>query len=281
MGRRIFIVVLLLVVLLAGGLFSLWYVGDKSLQNPGTDSDVPFYLQEQGDSDNDGLADWEELLWGSDLDNPDTDGDGTVDGAEVLADRSPTKPGPGDQLIRPEERAAATLGQALKERTKPLLKLEQEELAQRQTSYRISDLNIVATNQATLEAYTLVFVGFLRNMRTFSGENAVGLALAYDENSNPAIITKLIGMSNFFQQRATRMSGAAVPQSAAATHLDVVNSLQDLSNNIRDISRIPNEPVLAFQSTQVYTGKAIAVAGAIAQLDRYFYNQGIDLDQYK
>ena len=41
------------------------------------------------DSDNDGLKDWEEVLWGTDPHNPDTDGDGTPDGAEVAAGRNP------------------------------------------------------------------------------------------------------------------------------------------------------------------------------------------------
>ncbi len=35
------------------------------------------------DSDGDGLADWEELLWGTDPDNPDTDGDGIPDKESV------------------------------------------------------------------------------------------------------------------------------------------------------------------------------------------------------
>jgi hypothetical protein len=50
------------------------------------------------DSDNDGLRDWEESLWGTDKDNPDTDGDGTSDGDEVARGRDPLIPGPNDVL---------------------------------------------------------------------------------------------------------------------------------------------------------------------------------------
>lgn len=50
------------------------------------------------DSDNDGLRDWEESLWGTDKDNPDTDGDGTSDGDEVAANRDPLIAGPDDQV---------------------------------------------------------------------------------------------------------------------------------------------------------------------------------------
>lgn len=53
----------------------------------------------QSDRDNDGLNDWEEVIFKTDPDNPDTDGDGTVDGEEVRLGRDPAKPGPDDLFI--------------------------------------------------------------------------------------------------------------------------------------------------------------------------------------
>ena len=50
------------------------------------------------DVDRDGLKDWEETLWHTDPRNPDSDGDGTHDGAEVLEGRNPAVAGPGDEL---------------------------------------------------------------------------------------------------------------------------------------------------------------------------------------
>lgn len=43
------------------------------------------------DSDTDGLKDWEEALYKTDPKNPDTDSDGTMDGAEVAVNRNPLK----------------------------------------------------------------------------------------------------------------------------------------------------------------------------------------------
>jgi len=45
------------------------------------------------DSDEDGLPDWKEKLWNTDINNPDTDGDGTTDGDEVATGRDPAKAG--------------------------------------------------------------------------------------------------------------------------------------------------------------------------------------------
>jgi hypothetical protein len=59
-------------------------------------------LSEQGsvlpDTDQDGIKDWEELLRGTDVHDPDTDGDGSLDGAETAVSRDPLKPGPDDAV---------------------------------------------------------------------------------------------------------------------------------------------------------------------------------------
>ena len=51
------------------------------------------------DSDNDGLSDSEEALYGTDPHNPDTDGDGYSDGVEVRSGYNPLKPAPGDKVV--------------------------------------------------------------------------------------------------------------------------------------------------------------------------------------
>ncbi len=50
------------------------------------------------DRDQDGLSDLVENVYQSNPDNPDTDGDGTKDGAEVIAGRDPLQVGPNDLL---------------------------------------------------------------------------------------------------------------------------------------------------------------------------------------
>lgn len=57
------------------------------------------------DADRDALLDWEETLRGTNPKNPDTDGDGTQDGAEVASGRDPKVAGPDDSI----ETVAATL----------------------------------------------------------------------------------------------------------------------------------------------------------------------------
>lgn len=51
------------------------------------------------DSDQDGLSDEEERMYGTDPKNPDTDGDGYSDGAEIKSGYDPLRPAPGDKIL--------------------------------------------------------------------------------------------------------------------------------------------------------------------------------------
>ncbi|TSC68669.1 MAG: Uncharacterized protein G01um101466_357 [Parcubacteria group bacterium Gr01-1014_66] len=62
------------------------------------DSDAETRAQLNQDNDNDGLRDWEEVLFRSDPHNPDTDGDGTKDNDEIISNRNPLVAGPDDRL---------------------------------------------------------------------------------------------------------------------------------------------------------------------------------------
>ncbi len=50
------------------------------------------------DSDQDGISDEEEKTYGTNPNNPDTDGDGYTDGAEIKSGYDPIKPSPGDKI---------------------------------------------------------------------------------------------------------------------------------------------------------------------------------------
>jgi len=62
-------------------------------------AEQPFDKAVFNDSDQDGLSDEEEKIYGTNPFNRDTDGDGYSDGAEVKSGYDPLKPAPGDKII--------------------------------------------------------------------------------------------------------------------------------------------------------------------------------------
>lgn len=94
---RLKIILIILTVLIAGGLF-FWR--GKSIKIIGKNSYLSssLLINRDKDSDNDGLKDWEEAIYGTDKNNPDTDGDGANDKEEIVSGRDPLKKGPDDKL---------------------------------------------------------------------------------------------------------------------------------------------------------------------------------------
>ena len=83
------------IILIIGGLvFVLKYSDKESLVG----KKVKFSEQDLRDSDNDGLKDWEEELFKTNPNNPDTDNDGYIDGEEVNSGHNPLVKAPGDML---------------------------------------------------------------------------------------------------------------------------------------------------------------------------------------
>lgn len=107
---------ILLLLILAGGVLAGAYF--FKLQKDGTENSQLTAVQNSSqtgntiyekDSDNDGLKDWQEILYGTDPNNPDTDGDGTPDGEEVRLGRNPLAKGPNDKIL-PTQPATQTTG---------------------------------------------------------------------------------------------------------------------------------------------------------------------------
>ena len=112
-SKKISVIVVIL-VLSAGIIVSGYLILQSRITKANILEQITQNLKDQeiiDDLDYDGLTGWEENLHGTDPENSDTDGDGYLDGEEVIAGYDPTKPAPNDklntdsansQLIRPE-----------------------------------------------------------------------------------------------------------------------------------------------------------------------------------
>jgi len=104
---------LVIFILLISGLIS----GYAILKSKNSKADILRQLAQNfntenviNDHDFDGLADWEEEIHKTDPNNPDTDGDGYLDGEEVASGFDPTKKAPHDKLT---DEVSQQIGQGL------------------------------------------------------------------------------------------------------------------------------------------------------------------------
>jgi hypothetical protein len=113
--------ILLLICVIAAVLFILGDKGINALKEKifsfGSENkefsfgvDLPVKTDSK-DTDGDGLFDWQENIWGTSINNPDSDGDGTNDGEEVKNDRDPLIKGPDDKYLNNEQKIIAELTQ--------------------------------------------------------------------------------------------------------------------------------------------------------------------------
>ena len=97
--NRVVVPAVLILGVFIGGVAVLRTQGiGAQILNEGKKIFVPVASDSEADPDNDGLKNWEEKIQKTDPRNPDTDGDGYLDGEEVASGYDPTIPAPGDAL---------------------------------------------------------------------------------------------------------------------------------------------------------------------------------------
>lgn len=89
-----YIIIIVIIAIIGGLILLLNSKKEKEVKSSVSESSEENYK----DSDNDGLEDWQEELYRTDIFNPDTDGDGYLDGQEVDSGRNPLVMAPGDEL---------------------------------------------------------------------------------------------------------------------------------------------------------------------------------------
>jgi hypothetical protein len=232
----------LALILTAGTLFNL--------DSNSTDDETAPLAFSKTDSDQDGLRDWEERIWGSDPFNPDSDNDGILDGLEVEDGRDPLKTG-ADELT--DSRLASVysgykrrsleninitdqisdkilphsllLANELREtdrlantnRTDLLIQPVVNEYRISDNKLTIEDLNLVPANAESLTNYFTLVLETANSGLGNIGGNEVSLAL----NSDNLNVEKTL---NNYRRVVNELSRASVPSPIAERHIAVLNN---------------------------------------------------------
>jgi hypothetical protein len=236
------------------------------------------------DSDNDGLRDWQESLWGTDKNNNDTDGDGAKDGEEIEKGRDPGVAGPDDSLEKTRGISAASVTAfSASVSTDPnnvstsvsrdlfakfmslqssgnLNDSSQAELVSSVIDdinpgsipprYAITDVRIADTNKASLKAYGNESARIIMFLQSAASRNA----------PNESVLAAYTGAIE-------KLKALPAPGTLGLTHLQILNNFNASHQMLLILVDYQNDPVkglVALRSLQTNTDNAAELFTSVA-----------------
>lgn len=263
--------------------------------------------QYDADTDSDGLKDWEEALWKTDINKIDTDGDGTNDNEEIANGRDPLKAGPDDKASDKEdlvaqEKAIADSRQntmtaiyARKFMSEYLtLKTEKGELTEDDKQnlvvktmndikppevvdkYKISDLSILETTEESIKNYALgmkaVFIDIKMPKKDEIEVFSVLLKSIKEEDFKKVEVStnalkQYVSLNNRILEAILPPS---IPENLSKLHLEIVNGFNNLALAVEDMADAENDPIKAMIGQRLYTEQKLRIYNAVKSVQEVF-----------
>lgn len=226
------------------------------------------------DSDMDGLLDWKEKLYGTNMYIADTDGDGTSDGNEVLSGRDPLTPGPNDRLsfLAGLEATTTSIDEARRKFLEEYLRLASRKIqedafndvvakfdpSKLEPRYSMSDLrreSRVATS--AYKTYGNAFGSIIEHYtsKNIPSEDAIieKMGAVRDDRARASAILKELDLpSANYRNFAADLYQLTVPEDLAMYHLLIVNGYDVMSRALQDLKNMYDSPVQAAGAYQAY-----------------------------
>lgn len=235
------------------------------------------------DADSDTLKDWEEELWKTDPQNPDSDGDGALDGEEILLGRDPLKAGPNDLLDRETVEKKTTSGggagreltlseqiarelfaqyMAAKQSGKPFTAENEKQILLHffdnspplKTAVRYNEKDIVASAGGAegLHAYGNGLAAILLKYSSAESENElVTLQEAVDEEDESKL-EKLKSRRVAYQEALADLLVLPTPKEIITLHLDLLHALAAMEAGVGGMELIFKDPVRSLETIGQY-----------------------------
>lgn len=276
---------IILSTILTLGIFGggIWFVHKNSQLEIKTEplvtaSSQPKTQEEILDSDSDGLKDWEEKLWGTDPNNPDTDGDGTIDSEEIAANRNPLKAGPNDFLTNTSAFASTN-----SKKTAPLSNTPSQEfsrdffanvIALKNQGWTDEEIQthlsfflappVTIVNSASKDRYGIADISVSPNsseevIKDYANQIGAILVSSFKDLTwnELLILTQLLNAAdnentkekfalfetyqNAYANAAQKILETPVPASYRDTHLEIINAFETLSKTNAQFRALPND----------------------------------------
>jgi hypothetical protein len=264
------------------------------------------------DADQDGLKDWEEVLWQTDPSKADTDGDKTNDGDEIKEGRNPAKSGPKDlitnsvteiSIVKKDASLETTTDKISKDLfTKYIaLKLSGTEMTEEDhdllianvfqdqkssgvvREYKRADLHITTTeNEDALRTYAHNMGSIIESNHTSEYELAVlkdYLDTAEADDPKPDILERLNPIIKTYDTIIQATLALEVPPSLSTLHLQFLNISAHIQNAIRGLKLTQSDSIAALDSLNNYLSFANQHSELRSTFTKFYDDRGIFFDE--
>ncbi len=240
------------------------------------------------DTDEDGVLDWEEGLWGTDPTQKDTDGNGISDEAEIAklkveAGVTSNSNSPDSyQTIKLTETdkfsdqffttiAALTQSGSLDEATIEQISSALAENIQKTTPKKIYTVKNIKISTEESKTAIQVYNAKLQALQTKYPLNAdiasiILESITIDEEVDQGVLKKFDPVIIELNSIVKEMLAMSPPQSLAILHVMVINGFQKLSENLADIKQVDTDSIVSFSATSQYPENAALLFEYVNQL---------------
>lgn len=244
------------------------------------------------DSDGDGIADWEEALWGTDPNNTDTDTDGESDKTEIEKKKQSMSASVSDQMTTGELSETEAFSRelfasiaALKEsgnlNSKSIEDLaatisqnagEKGDIA---PAYTADAMQKRGNSPADIQSY---HDALLKTFRKYD-DSGIGTELEIIDTSlsvqDEDKISELHALSLAYKNLAADLIKTSAPDSATAVHLALANGAQALATALENVTHIYDNPIRGLIGISQYQNESNLFDEELTKLQEYFRINGI------
>src|SRR3989344_2408406 len=263
------------------------------------------YEDANRDSDNDGLKDWEEILWKTEPLKSDTDGDNSSDSEEIKLGRDPLVKGPNDKLKTTEEAKAgpaksstltdrisqrfaaeylSTLGGAggnlndfqKKSVAESLLESIAGATLGAGDKFSRSEIQIVESpSQDFIKAYLNKIGGMLENNFAGLKESELTILDRALSTENFEELGKLTNYIKAYQKTVDALKKEKVPAPYAALHIELMNILNNAQIADTYMQATDKDPAKGLAGLSMYLKQADRTANFYKSIKNLIKSDGI------
>ncbi len=241
---------------------------------------VPSDYDSSADPDGDGLANWEEALWGTNPNSTDTDGDGSADNIELKTQRNPLISANDDSLsIYPaipslesadtgyagrtsgiaqaftsQLYAMGTSGGDITGKASIINDLLKNEIGQGKLSdeYTAENITIVPDNDDNLRAYGNAYGGIIRAYESLGGPYETPIITNAFSSGELSQLLSLERFVLFFNTSRDTLLTTKVPKSFADAHLNLINGINNMSRSLSLIEKSQQDSFMGLLGLSEY-----------------------------